>query len=330
MPIVDMPLDELRTYLPPRSEPADFDAFWARTLADTRAHDLAPRFERVDNGLPIIDVYDVTYSGYAGERIKAWLAVPAGADEALPCVVEAPGYGGGRGLAHDPILYAAAGYAHLFMDIRGQGSSWRPGETPDREPDGGNPQHPGFMTRGILDPDTYYYRRVAADAVRAVEAARAHEAVDASRVAFTGGSQGGGITLMVAGLVADLVAVSPDVPFLCHYRRALDLAGVDPYREIERYLRTHRNHVDQAFTTLSYFDGLNFAARATAPALFSVGLQDVVCPPSTIFAAYNHYAAPKSIEVYEFNGHEGGESFHTGARLNFLRQAFAAAYAPRR
>jgi cephalosporin-C deacetylase len=146
--------------------------------------------------------------------------------------------------------------------------------------------------------------------------------VDASQVAFTGGSQGGAITLMVAGLVPDLVAALPDVPFLCDYRRAIDMAANDPYREIERYLKVHRNHVDQVFTTLSYFDGLNFATRAGAPALFSVGLLDVTCPPSTVFAAYNHYAGPKSIEVYEFNGHEGGESFHAGARLRFLHQVF--------
>jgi cephalosporin-C deacetylase len=329
MPIVDMPLAELRAYRPQRSEPADFDEFWSTTLADTRRYELAPRFEPVDSGLRLIDVYDVSFSD-AGEQIKAWLAVPAGAGGPLPCVVEAPGYGGGRGLPHDLLLYAAAGYAHLFMDVRGQGSSWRPGDTPDRESDGGNPQHPGFMTRGILDPATYYYyyyyyyyyRRVIADAVRAVETARSHEAVDATRVAFTGGSQGAGITLMVSGLVPDLVAVLPDVPFLCDYRRCLDVAVNDPYREIERYLKVHRDRVDQAFTTLSYFDGLNFAVRAGAPALFSVGLLDITCPPSTVFAAYNHYAVPKSIEVYEFNGHEGGESFHAGARVRFPHEAF--------
>ena len=57
------------------------------------------------------------------------------------------------------------------MDTRGQGSAWSKGDTPDPESDGGNPQYPGFMTRGVLDPKTYYYRRVFTDAVRAVEAA---------------------------------------------------------------------------------------------------------------------------------------------------------------
>lgn len=325
MPIVDMPLAQLVEYRPEREEPADFDQFWATTLAETRQHDLAPTFTLVDSGLSVIDVYDVSFAGYGGDRIKGWLAVPAGASGPLPCVVEAPGYGGGRGLPHDLLLYAAAGYAHFFMDIRGQGSAWRTGDTPDHEPAGGNAQHPGFMTRGILDPATYYYRRVAADAVRAIEAARSHPAVDASQVAFTGGSQGGAITLMVSGLVPDLVAVLPDVPFLCQFRRSVDIAAEGPYPEIERYLKVHRDHVDQVFKTLSYFDGLNFASRANAASLFSVALLDVICPPSTVYAAYNHYAGPKAIEVYRFNGHEGGESFHALARLRFLHQAFGRA-----
>jgi cephalosporin-C deacetylase len=146
--------------------------------------------------------------------------------------------------------------------------------------------------------------------------------VDATRVAFAGGSQGGGITLMVAGLVPDLAAALPDVPFLCQYGRSVDIASEGPYPELERYLHTHRNHVEQVFTTLSYFDGLNFAARANMPALFSAALLDVICPPSTVYAAYNHYAGPKSIETYLFNGHEGGESFHAGARLRFLHEVF--------
>ena len=149
-------------------------------------------------------------------------------------------------------------------------------DTPDPELQGGNPQIPGFMTRGVLKPETYYYRRVFTDAVRAVEAARSHSMVDKDRVALTGGSQGGGITLAVAGLIPDLALVLPDVPFLCHYRRAVELVDSDPYNEIARFCKTHRGQIDTVFNTLSYFDGMNFAARANASALFSVGLMDTI------------------------------------------------------
>ena len=127
------------------------------------------------------------------------------------------------------------------------------------------------MTKGILDPKHYYYRRVFTDAVRAIDAARSHPEVDASRIAVTGGSQGGGITIAAAGLVPDVVAAMPDVPFLCHYRRATEIVDTYPYKEIADYCHIHRDKVDTVFNTLSYFDGVNFAARAKAKSIILHG-----------------------------------------------------------
>lgn len=317
MAFIDMPLEELEGYRPARTEPADFDAFWQATLADARRHPLAATFTPVDAGFRTLDVYDVTYAGFGGQPIKGWFLTPRGAQGPLPCIVQYIGYGGGRGFPINWIDWPSLGYAHFVMDTRGQGSGWQNGDTPD--PNGSDPSYPGFMTRGILDPGTYYYRRVFTDAVRALEAARSHPLVDPSRVAVTGGSQGGGITLAAAGLAPQLVtAAMPDVPFLCHYRRATQLIDTMPYGEITRYLKTHRDRVGAAFHTLSYFDGVNFASRAKAPALFSVGLMDDICPPSTVYAAYNTYGGPKEIEVYEFNNHEGGAAYQRLRQAAFL------------
>ncbi len=323
MAYFDMPRVALQQYAPPREEPADFDAFWAETLHDVRRFPLDARFEPVDYGLRTVDTYDVTFAGYGGQPIKGWLLLPCRRAATLPCVVEYVGYGGGRGFPLDWLLYSSAGYAHLVMDTRGQGSSWRHGDTPDVPVEGSSPHYPGFMTLGVLDPCTYYYRRLFADAVRAVETARTHPAVDAQRVAVSGGSQGGGVTLAVSGLVPDVAAALPDVPFLSHYRRALELIDTDPYAEITRFCKMHRDKVDTVFETLAYFDGLNFAVRAQAPALFSVGLRDDVCPPSTVYAAYNHYAGPKEIRVWEYNQHDGGGSHQDLEKLRFLRHLWS-------
>ncbi|HEX7474059.1 MAG TPA: acetylxylan esterase [Candidatus Limnocylindrales bacterium] len=323
MPQYDMPLAEMRAYAPPLAVPADLDGFWASTLADARAHDLAAAFAPVDSGLSVISTFDVTYAGFDGSPVRAWLHLPAGRHGPLPAVVEYVGYGGGRGLAHERVMWAAAGYAHLVMDTRGQGSTWSIGDTPDPDPTGA-PFHPGFMTRGILDPATYYYRRVFVDAARAVEVVRAHDAVDPRLVAVTGGSQGGALSIAVAGLVPDVAAALPDVPFLSDFPRAITLMDTDPYAEIARYLKAHRDHVERVLGTLAYFDSAILGRRATAPALFSVGLMDQIAPPSTVFAAYNWYGGPKEIREYPFNDHEGGEGFHDVAKMRWLRTCLGA------
>ncbi|MEU6281690.1 acetylxylan esterase [Streptomyces sp. NPDC047028] len=319
MALFDLPLDELRKYRSESTVPGDFDAFWDKTLRETREHDLDARFERVDTGLSTVQVHDVTFAGFGGHPVKGWLRLPAGAAEPLPLVVEFIGYGGGRGLPHENLLWASTGRAHFVMDTRGQGSVWGAGAgTPD--PVGSVPGYPGFMTRGIDAPENYYYRRVFTDAVRAIEAARAHPLTDASRTVAFGSSQGGGITLAVGGLVPDLAAVAPDVPFLCDFPRATTLTDRPPYREIGLFLKTHHGHTAEVLRTLSYFDGVHFAARGRAPALFSAGGEDQTCPPSTVFAAYNAWAhEDKTIELYDFNDHEGGGPFHEAVKLRWLR-----------
>jgi cephalosporin-C deacetylase len=321
MALYDLPLAALREYKPDVREPVDFDEFWTATLAEARAAGGGAVQGEVLR-LRGVEITDVTFPGFGGHPIKAWYARPVGHSGDLPCVVEIAGYGGGRGLAIEHTLWPSAGYAYLFMDTRGQGSAWgNGGDTPD--PVGAGQALPGYMTRGILDPAEYYYRRVITDAVRAVDAARSLPGVDASRTVFKGASQGGGVALGVAGLVPDLAAVMPDVPFLCHFERALELVDSMPYGEIRQYLSVHRDVDDRAFGTLSYFDGVNFAKRAAVPSLWSVSLMDDICPPSTVFAAFNWYGgasttASKQIEIYPFNGHEGGQAHQVAKQLRFV------------
>jgi cephalosporin-C deacetylase len=319
MALFDLPLTDLRTYRPERAEPADFDAFWKNTLA--AGHDLAPEFHPHDAALTEVEVYDTSFAGWGGHRVSGWLIVPKHAAEPVPCVVVYVGYGRGRGTPHDHLVWPAAGRGVLVVDTRGQGAVGGDHAGVTGDPQGGaHPQSPGFMTDGILDPELYYYRRVFTDAVRAVDAAKSHPAVDAGRVSIAGGSQGGGIATAVAGLRDDVAAAMVDVPFLTHFRRAVEITNNDPYQEIVRFLKTQRGADEQVFRTLSYFDGQHFAARAACPALYSVALMDQTCPPSTVFASYNHWAhAKKSIEVYPWNGHEGGTAEHRSTQLRWLK-----------
>jgi cephalosporin-C deacetylase len=317
----DLPESQLRDYRGSVIEPDGFDDFWATTLASSRAAGGEVVVRPAASRLTTLEVFDVTFPGYAGQPVRAWLTVPAGADRRLPGVVEYLGYGGGRGRPIDHLLWASAGYAHLLMDTRGQGSAWSPGDTPD--PDGAGPAFPGFLTRGIESPETYYYRRVMTDAVRAVDAARTLPQVDADRIAVLGGSQGGGLAIAAGGLVSGLAGVFTRVPFLCDFPRAVTITDNHPYREVASYLATRRADEARTMATLGFFDGVLHARRGDAPAWFSAALMDPTCPPSTVFAAYNAWAGEKDMIVYRFNGHEGGGADEDVRTLGILATLFA-------
>jgi cephalosporin-C deacetylase len=312
-------------------EPPDVDAFWRDTLSDARREPVLLDVRPEPNDLAVLETWDVTFAGFGGDPVRAWYTRPSGVDGPLPAVVEYAGYGRGRGLPMERLTWPAAGYAHLLMDTRGQGDQYGcGGDTPD-PPGGATLGGPGPMTRGILEPRDYYYRRLITDAVRATEAVRALPGVDPDQVVVTGNSQGGGLALAVAGLVPELAAAVVTAPLMCDIRRAVSLADAGPYIELVTYLAVHRDAVERAFDTLSYVDGVMFARRARAPLHLGVGLRDNVCPPGTAYAAFDRYGETQAVRpdrvvhAYPFNGHEGGEAVHVRRQLRWLAAVLADA-----
>ena len=114
----------------------------------------------------------------------------------------------------------------------------------------------------------------------------------------------------MSSLVPDLWAVMPDVPFLCDFPRATQIAEKDPYAEIVRYLSVHRDHVERAFSTLAYFDAARLVRGPLRRRCSLWRSMDKICPPSTVYAAYNYYGGSKEVVEYPFNDHEGGQVFH--------------------
>ncbi len=316
MPFPDLIHPDLAAYTSRVAMPGDFQPFWNFTIAEARAMGGEVVVRPAKTTLRAVEVFDVTFPGFGGHSVKGWLMLPRDRSGHLPLVVQFVGYGGGRGFPHEGLHWAASGFAYFRMDTRGQGSVWSVGHTPD--PVGTQAAHPGFMTRGILDREDYYYRRVFTDGVRAIDALLTLDSIDPDRIALTGGSQGGGISLAVGGIDARVAAIMPDVPFLCDFPRALQMAIRDPYPEIVRYLSQHRDHKAKVMDTLAYFDGVNFARTSRAKALFSVALMDDICPPSTVYGAYNAYAGAKKIVEYEFNNHEGGQAFQEARQMEWL------------
>lgn len=316
----DRPLAALRDFQADITEPDDFDLFWRTTLALTREGG-AVRSEVVETGLNMVRVHDVRYPGFGGEPIAAWLITPASAEPSvpLPVVIEYPGYGSGRGRPIEHLWIASAGWAHLVVDARGQGAGRlaRTGSTPD--PHGSGATYPGVTTRGIESPDSYYYRRLIADAALAVDAVQSLPTLDPDRIAVFGGSQGGALATAAAALRPHVRAAVALVPFLTDILRATTITNEAPYVEIARYLSTQHDRLADVERTLSYVDGIHFSRRLRTRIHRSVGLMDAICPPSTVFAAHNASGGETSIDVWPYNGHEGGGVTDRERALDILR-----------
>jgi cephalosporin-C deacetylase len=321
MPWFDMPEDQLRTYRLSTVEPEGLDAWWTRRLDRAREAASATTWTRyaADTYGPV-EVYDVEFSGARGDRVRGWFLRPAaGSTGPVPVAVTFIGYGGGRGVPYEHLALPAVGIATFVMDTRGQGGNWTVGVTGDPGRADG-PEYPGVMTRGITHPDIYYYTRLYVDAVRAVEVAAELPGVDGRRLAVCGTSQGGGLALAAAGLCPDRVRVChANVPFLCDFQRAVGLSPTYPYKEIADFLAQQIDLVDDALNTLRYVDCALLARRITADCLVSVGLMDEVCPPSTVFAAYNEIPGDKEIAVYPFGVHDLPRG-HAERQLRHLRE----------
>jgi cephalosporin-C deacetylase len=302
MPWYDLPLEQLRQYRTSTAEPAGLDQWWADRIAAARALARPPQTVKHEPDVySPVEVFDAEFSGAGGDRIKAWYLRPQAATPGTPTIVKFIGYGGGRGVPSEHVLLPALGYALFVMDSRGQGGRWSSGATGDGA---GGPENSLVMTRGIASPDTYYYTRMFTDAALAVDAALALSG--AEKVAVSGQSQGGALALATAALRADAVSLChADVPFLCDIQRAITLAPHAPYTEVPEFLDRNIGLIDAALETLKYVDCALLARRITAPALVSVSLMDDICPPSTVFAAFNEIpGATKDITVYPYSGHD--------------------------
>jgi cephalosporin-C deacetylase len=315
MAYFDLPLHELQSYRPPRTKQPDFGQFWLDTLQEAAQQPLNVRMEPLETPYSGAQIARAVYAGWNGAEIVGTFILPQGSGP-FPAVAISHGYGSRRPAIFELLAWTQQGYAVLAIDVRGQS-----GESSESMGYPGG-HVVGYLTMGISSPASYYYRGAYIDTLRAVQVLAAQPAVDHSRIAITGASQGGGLTLAAAALATlapetPLRAAVAEIPFLCHFERAATLMDSGPYQESGSYCRRSGADAEQVLRTLSYFDCMNLADLIMAPTLVTSGLMDDICPPSTIFATYNHINAPKELFVAPFGQHETFPGLHE-ARARWL------------
>ncbi|MCL2812918.1 MAG: acetylxylan esterase [Clostridia bacterium] len=303
MPIIDMPLGELRKYAGLNPRPVDFDAYWDDSLAEMRDTDPRVELRPAEFSAPGTECFHLFFTGVHGARVHAKYMRPAG-KTGCPAILFFHGYSGCSGDWYGKLPFALSGFCVAALDCRGQG-----GISEDVGGVRGNTLH-GQIIRGLDDPDSrkLLMRDIFLDSAQLAGIVMDFPEVDSERTGACGGSQGGGLTLACAALEPRLNRAAPCYPFLCDYQRVweMDLAK-DAYAELREYFRLFdpiHEREQYIFTKLGYIDNQYLAPRICARVMMGVGLMDTICPPSTQFAAYNKITSPKEMVIYPDYGHE--------------------------
>ncbi len=304
----DLSLEELKTYSGRNPKPADHSSYWDAAVAEMQAIDPQIEITPADFQAPFAKCSHLTFTGVGGERVYAKLLEPLNRPATpQPAVLFFHGYSMNSGDWIDKLPYVAAGYTVAAMDVRGQG-----GLSQDLGGVTGNTLN-GHIVRGLSDalegrPEKLLFRQIYLDTAQLAKIIMEMPGVDENRVGVTGGSQGGALTVACAALEPRIKLSAPVFPFLSDYQRVweMDLAK-DAYGELVDWFRRFdpQHKQEQAvFERLGYVDIQHLADRTRAKTKWFIGLSDMICPPSTQYAAYNKITAEKSIEHFPDFGHE--------------------------
>jgi cephalosporin-C deacetylase-like acetyl esterase len=278
---------------PTVKEPQDFDSFWNGVLAEARKVSLDPKLTLLpERCTSEANVYHISFqNNTAGSRIYGILAMPKKPGK-YPAILKVPG-AGVRPYTGDPRT-AALGFIVLDIGIHGI-------------PVNLDPQVYNDLLYGALfaynnirlnDRNTHYFNRVYTGCVRAVDFIFSLPEFDGTNVAVTGGSQGGALTIVTAGLDKRIKYAAAIYPALCDHTGYLNnRAGGWPH-----YFKNNQPKSGEV-ETLQYYDVVNFARRVKAPGYYTWGYNDLTCPPTSMFSAFNVIGAPKELHLYLETGH---------------------------
>ena len=286
---------------PTQTDPPDFDAFW--TAERTRLAELpidARWTPLPDYGTADADCWQVNLQNVAviegASRLYGILCMPK-APGKYPALLSVPGAGVRpyRGLSE----IAGRGVITFQIGIHGI-----PVIQPQEVYDGlGRSALNGYFAYGLDSRERYYYRRVYTGTLRANDFLTSLPQWDGRNLGVTGGSQGGALAIVTAGLdarVTRLAAYYPALSDLTGYLHGRAGGWPHVFRATEGP-NVHRE--DSKVATSRYYDVVNFARRVKAPGLYSWGFNDETCPPTSMYSAYNVITAPRQLRLAYDTGH---------------------------
>ncbi len=284
--------------VPYTQEPADFSAFWQQTLDEAAGTPLSYTRERYPELCSDkVDCDIVKIQVNARQCIYAYLFMPVGAKKGAHPAVFCPPGAGIKTIKNPKPFYAENGFIRLELEIHGLDPRISD-ETFAEITAAFNSSTNGYLENGIDSRERYYMRHVYVGLVKAVDLLSSLPEWDGKNIAVQGGSQGGGLALVAAGLDKRITQCVVNHPALADMAAYAEAGRTGGYPHMSREILTPE-HV----RTLSYFDAVNFARHISCPVRMTWGYNDDVCTPTTSYAVWNTLTCPKEAVITPVNEH---------------------------
>ncbi|MDX2187715.1 MAG: acetylxylan esterase [Opitutaceae bacterium] len=299
---------------PTQSEPADFDAFWAGVKDEVAALPLEAKITLMpDASTAAVNVYHVALRLPGGSwqgpaHFYGILCEPTKPGK-YPAILRVPGagvrpYKGDVDTAAQGAITFEVGIHGIPVNLSG----------PVYDDLLAGPLN-GYWFFNLDNRDKFYYRRVVQGCLRSVDFLASRPAWNGEKLAVAGSSQGGMLSIITAALDKRITGLSAIHPAFCDVTGYLHgRAGGWPHM-----FRDGANNTPEKLATTSYYDVVNFAKRVKVPGHYMWGYNDDVCPPTSVYAAYNVVTAPKELSVMLEMAHNYNEEQWTASSNWVLR-----------
>lgn len=288
--------EKLRPYT---QQPADFVEFWNKAKNEAQQCPMTFTTKYVpEYSNEKVDCYLVKLQCYKkGQHVYGYLTRPK-AKGKYPVVLCPPG--AGVKTLKEPMrhrFYAEQGFIRLEMEIHGLNPELSPETFKDLSASFGD-----YLLKGLDDRDNYYMKKVYLACVRAIDYLTSLDEWDGKNVIVQGGSQGGALALITAGLDSRVTLCVANHPALS------DMAGykagrADGYPHFFTKLNEYRTDTPEKLQTMAYYDVVNFARQINIPVYLTWGYNDNTCPPTTSYIVYNTLTCPKEALITPINEH---------------------------
>lgn len=298
---VGFSVDKIKPYT---QEPQDFRSFWQKNVEELKQVPMSYTKELYkDYCTDKIDCYLVKLQiDNMGHSVYGFLFYPKNAQPGKHPVVLCPP-GAGIKTIKDPMrnkYYAENGFVRFEVEIHGLDPRIS-SETFGEISRAFNDRNGGYLANGLENKDIYYMKHVYVGLVRCIDFLTSLPEWDGKNVAVQGGSQGGALAIIAAGLDSRVTQCVANHPALSDMAGYAAKGGTGGYPHFCRQSQILSNK--DCLNTLAYFDVVNFARYVKAPTYLTWGYNDVTCPPTTSYAVWNTLKCTKESLLTPINEH---------------------------